>query len=110
MSVSVDLTLCRNLSGLARCDQTSTNAADQHLLFLRSLAAGCNSTCLILYFLSKSPHNSYTASSDQENFLISLQISILEEKGTAQLPLRSGISLKYHKHQNVITFGDRLFY
>ena len=35
---------------------------------------------------------------------------MLEEKGTAQLPLRSGISLKYHKHQNVITFGDRLFY
>ena len=36
-----------------RCDQTSTNAADQHLLFLSSLAAGCNSTCLILYFYQK---------------------------------------------------------
>ena len=86
VSVSVDLTLsCRNLSGLARCDQTSTNAADQHLLFLRSLAAGCKSTCLILYFYQK-VHTTVITSSDQGNFLISLQISILEEKGTAQLP------------------------
>ena len=66
VSVSVDLTLCRNLSGLARCDETLTNAADQHLLFLRSLAAGCKSTCL-LYFYQK-VHTTVITSSDQGNF------------------------------------------
>ena len=57
VSVSVDLTLCRNLSGLARCDETSTNAANQHLLaplFSRRLQEH-----LFIIFLSKSPHNSY---------------------------------------------------
>lgn len=66
VSVSVDLTLCRNLSGLARYDQTSTNAADQHLLFLRSLAAGYKSTCF--FFFYQKVHATVITSSDQGNF------------------------------------------